>query len=325
MINRGAVGRVLVWVARVSAVGAWAALAVALWWGFGLGFGIRRPPPGLHTLALTGLGLLWLRVAALWAHALVGRRRRPRVSLTKDAADADAPRARMLSAFAGPVWVRVRLVAVFLLLPLAATLPGVLKEVDGGEAVRALKSAGAAVATATVMGAAEVEEIEDSDGRVSYYHADLDLLLPDGRRVTAWGADTRDEPRPENRVQALWAPSAPESGALVRFGDLSRYTDTGRTVRGERLFLLAFFGVFFLFVLLFATVAPAAALRRLAWRPLAQTALPILATLLFLWIRPLLTGVDIGGRGSIMVAAYGGFAIPLLLLYIGLTVRAHID
>ncbi|WP_159394448.1 hypothetical protein [Streptomyces sp. NRRL S-495] len=77
----------LVWTARVSAVGAWAVLSVAIVWAFGLGGGTRQPLTTLDTLGRIGIGLLWLRVAALWASKAVrvrARRKRRRVSLSKD-------------------------------------------------------------------------------------------------------------------------------------------------------------------------------------------------------------------------------------------------
>ncbi len=313
----------LVQVARVSAVGAWTALAVAIVWGFGLGYGSARPPAALYTLACTGVGLLWLRVVALWAAKVVRRRRRRRVSLTKDA---EPFRPRVPSTFDAAPWVYTRQVAVLLLLPLAAALPGALYEADGGEAIRELKSAGAVLVSATVIGVTDAHGVEDVDGTVTHYEADLELALPDGRRITARGAGTYREPRPDDRIQALWAPSAPQLGAQVRLGNLAEYVDTRWTVRGERLFLLLFYGVVFLcFIVPFLASAEADGLHDVAWRPLAQTALPVLATLLLLWIRPQLTGVDIGGIGSIAVAAYGGFAIPLLLLFTGLALRALLD
>ncbi|MDY0813961.1 hypothetical protein [Kitasatospora purpeofusca] len=319
-------GHVLVWVARVSAVGAWAVLSVAIVWAFGLGGGTRRPLTTLDTLGRIGIGLLWLRVAALWAAKAVRvwtRRERHRVSLSKDAAP---PRFRVPLTFDAAPWVWVRLAAVLLLLPVAAALPGALNAMDGGEAVRALKNAGAVLSTATVVGVTDAEEVEDSDGVVTHYDSDLELVLPDGSRITAWGADTAEEPRADDRVQVLWAPSAPQLVPLVRTEDLSQHVDTGMTIGGMRLFLLLFFGLFFVcFVVPLSVAAGADELHDLAWRPLAQTALPVLATLLFLWIRPLLTGVGIGGPESVLPAVFGGFAVPLLLLYIGLAVRALLD
>ncbi|WP_327075155.1 hypothetical protein OG196_41000 [Kitasatospora purpeofusca] len=189
--------------ARVSAVGAWAVLSVAIVWAFGLGGGTRQPLTTLDTLGRIGIGLLWLRVAALWAAKAARmwhRRRRRRVSLSKDLAPL---RFRVPMTFDATPWVWVRVAAVLLLL---------------------------------------------------------------------------------------------------------------------------FLGVFFVcFVVPISVAAEADQLHDLAWRPLAQTALPVLATLLFLWIRPLLTGVGVGGPESILPAVYGGFAIPLLFLYIGLALRALVD
>ncbi|SDS82902.1 hypothetical protein SAMN05216371_0700 [Streptomyces sp. TLI_053] len=316
----------LVWVARVSAVGAWAVLAVAIGWGFGLGGGTRQPLTTLDTLARIGIALLWLRMAALWAAKAVRmwtRRKHRRVSLSKDARPL---RSRVPLTFDAAPWVWVRVAAVLLLLPFAAALPAALSAMDGGEDVRAIKNAGAVLSTATVVGVTDAEAVEDSDGVVTHYDSDLELALPDGSRITARGADTAEEPRTDDRVQVLWAPSAPELGPLVRTTDLSPHVDTGTTIGGMRLFLLLFFGLFFVcFVLPLSVAAEADQLHDLAWRPLAQTAVPVLATFLFLWIRPLLTGVGIGGPESILPAVYGGFAIPLLFLYIGLALRALLD
>ncbi|MEK2492055.1 hypothetical protein WN990_21105 [Kitasatospora purpeofusca] len=316
----------LVWLARVSAVGAWAALSVAIFWAFGLGGGTRQPLTTIDTLGRIGIGLLWLRVAALWAAKAVRmwhRRKRRRVSLSKDLAPL---RFRVPMTFDATPWVWVRVAAVLLLLPFAAALPCALNEMDGGEDARAIKNAGAVVATATVVGVTNAEAVEDSDGVLHHYDSDLELALPDGSRITAWGADTYEEPRTDDRVQVLWAPSAPQLGPVVRTWDLSRHVDTRTTIGGTRLFLLLFFGLFLVCsVVPISVAAEADQLHDLAWRPLAQTALPVLATLLFLWIRPLLTGVGVGGPESILPAVYGGFAVPLLLLYIGLAVRALID
>ncbi|MFD8699507.1 hypothetical protein [Kitasatospora purpeofusca] len=316
----------LVWVARVSAVGAWAALSVAIVWAFGLGGGTRQPLTALDTLGRIGIGLLWLRVAALWADKGVRmwtRRKRRRVSLSKDLAPL---RFRVPPTFDAAPWVRVRLAAVLLLLPFAAALPSALHEMDGGEAVRALKTAGAVVSTATVVGVTNAEAVEDSDGVLNHYDSDLELVLPDGGRITARGADTAEEPRTDDRVQVLWAPSAPRLDPLVRTSDLSRYVDTGTTYGGMRLFLLLVFGLFFVcFVVPPSVAAEADQLHDLAWRPLAQTAVPVLATFLFLWIRPALTGVGLGGAESLLPAAFGGFAILLIFLYLGLALRALLD
>ncbi|MFD4904584.1 hypothetical protein [Kitasatospora purpeofusca] len=316
----------LVWLARVSAVGAWAVLSVAIVWAFGLGGGTRQPLTTIDTLGRIGIGLLWLRVAALWAAKAArmwNRRKRRRVSLSKDLAPL---RFRVPMTFDATPWVWVRLAAVLLLLPFAAALPGALQEMDGGEDVRALKYAGAVLSTATVVGVTDAEAVEDSDGVLNHYDSDLELVLPDGSRITAWGADTYEEPRTDERVQVLWAPSAPRLNPMVRTSDLSRHVDTGTTIGGMRLFLLLFFGVFFVcFVVPLSVAAEADQLHDLAWRPLAQTALPALATLLFLWIRPLLTGVGAGDLESVLPAVFGGFAIPLLFLYIGLALRALLD
>ncbi|MFB7672649.1 hypothetical protein ACFC26_14680 [Kitasatospora purpeofusca] len=318
--------RVLVWAARVSAVGAWAALSVAIVWAFGLGGGTRQPLTALDTLGRIGIGLLWLRVAALWADKGVRmwtRRKRRRVSLSKDLAPL---RFRVPPTFDAAPWVRVRLAGVLLLLPFAAALPSALHEMDGGEAVRALKTAGAVVSTATVVGVTNAEAVEDSDGVLNHYDSDLELVLPDGGRITARGADTAEEPRTDDRVQVLWAPSAPRLDPLVRTSDLSRYVDTGTTYGGMRLFLLLVFGLFFAcFVVPPSVAAEADQLHDLAWRPLAQTAVPVLATFLFLWIRPALTGVGLGGAESLLPAAFGGFAILLIFLYLGLALRALLD
>ncbi|MFJ8436790.1 hypothetical protein ACIQ9P_36405 [Kitasatospora sp. NPDC094019] len=319
-------GNVLVWVARVSAVGAWAVLSVAIGWGFGLGTGTRQPLTALDTLARIGIALLWLRVAALWAAKAVrmwSRRGRSRVSLSKDIRPL---RLRVPSTLDAAPWVRVRVAAVVLLLPFAAALPAALSAMDGGADVRAIKNAGAVLSTATVVGVTDAEAVEDPDGMVTHYDSDLELALPDGVRITARGADTTGEPRTDDRVQVLWAPSAPRLNPMVRTSDLSPYVDTGTTIGGMRLFLLLFFGLFFAcFVAPLSVAAEADQLHSLAWRPLAQTTVPVLATFLFLWIRPLLTGVGLGGPESVLPAVYGGFAIPLLFLYIGLGLRALFD
>ncbi|MFF2041036.1 hypothetical protein ACFVVX_11450 [Kitasatospora sp. NPDC058170] len=318
--------------ARTCAVGAWAVLAVACVRAFTLGGGAVQPLTGLLALGWTGVGLLWLRALALWAGKAVrvferarGRRRDARVSLAKEDARPRRHTQRVPEDFSAGPWVIVRQVAVWILLPLAAAVPSALHDMDGGEAVRELKAAGAVVATATVVEAVDFEAAEDADGYVTHHHGDLVLALPDGRRITAWGADTRDDPKPDDRVQALWAPSDPELGALVKeTKDLARHADKGWTVSGERLFLLCFFTLFVLgSVLVIGLAAGSESLHDLAWRPLAQTFLPAVATLLLLWIRPALTGQGMV-QGVLEGAAFGGFAIVLLVLYIGTTLRALI-
>ncbi|MFG3053425.1 hypothetical protein ACGFZP_21085 [Kitasatospora sp. NPDC048239] len=318
----------LIWVARICAVGAWAALATASVRAFALGGGAVQPLTGLLALGWTGVGLLWIRALALWAGKAVRVRQRARawkrrVSLAKEDARPRRCTDRVPEDFSAAPWVFVRQAAVWILLPLVMAVPGALDEMDGGEAVRELKSAGAAIVTATVVETVDFEEAEDADGNVTHYHGDLVLVLPDGRRITAWGADTREEPKPDDRVQALWAPSAPQLGALVKETlHLERHVEKGWTVGGQRIFLLCFFAVFCAaFVVVAALVTGAEGLHDLAWRPLAQTVLPAVATLLLLWIRPALTGAGMT-NGALESAAYGGFAIVLLLQYLGLTLRA---
>ncbi|GAA2750636.1 hypothetical protein [Kitasatospora cinereorecta] len=308
---------------------AWAVLGVAVVWACGMGSGAVQPLRGLLVLGWTGVGLLWLRVAALWLRAAVRARARARahaqadrVSLSKQDARQDlGPRAPVR--FSSKLWVYVRHAAVWVLIPLAAAVPGSLRAMDGGEHVRQLKQAGAAAVTATVIAASDVREVED-DGDVTGYHADLVLAMPGGPQVTAYGL-TVDEPHPGSQVLALWAPSSPQLGAVVNdTKDLPGFVRTGWTWHSEDSegsFLFVFFALLVGIALVPLSVSTGAAdLHDLAWRPLAQTVNAAVLTALYLVVRPFLTvhGVDSNSAGAVTL----GFGLVLLVLYLGQSLRA---
>ncbi|MFJ9455322.1 hypothetical protein ACIRST_09610 [Kitasatospora sp. NPDC101447] len=312
----------MTWVVRCCAVGAWAAMAVALVRAFGLGSGAVQPQTGLLLLGWVGLGLLWLRLVALWTRAAlraVARARSGRVLLSKQPPRRE-PEPRVPESFHSPAWVYVRYAAVWVLVPLAAAVPASLRGMDGGESVRQLKQAGAVTVTATVVDASGVEEIED-EGEVTGYHADLVLAIPGGPQVAAYGV-THDEPRPDGRVRALWAPSAPQLGAVVNdTKDLDAFVHTGWTWHVESISMLVILGLFVgLGVVPLSVAAGADGLHDLTWRPLAQSVNTAVLTLLFLWIRPLLTAQ--GLAADVAAATAVGFGIVLLFLYLGQSLRA---
>ncbi|WP_406192801.1 hypothetical protein OH807_01610 [Kitasatospora sp. NBC_01560] len=152
----------MTWVVRACAVGAWAVLTVALVRAFRLGGGAVQPPDDLLALGWTGVGLLRVRAATLWAGRAARRRVRARttgVRLAKGTAPSPARPATPTGVVAASA-VYVRQAAVWCLLPLAAALPGALREVDGGEAIRELKAAGAVVAVVTVAQVTHVDPRE---------------------------------------------------------------------------------------------------------------------------------------------------------------------
>ncbi|MER7584497.1 hypothetical protein [Kitasatospora sp. NPDC097691] len=312
----------MTWVVRCCAVGAWAAMAVALVWAFGLGSGALQPQSDLLLLGWAGLGLLWLRLVALWTRAAVrawARTRAGRVPLSKQPTR-KAREPRVPGSFHTRAWVHARHAAVWVLIPLAAAVPTSLREMDGGDSVRHLKQAGAVTVTATVVNASDVEEIED-DGKVTGYHADLVLAIPGGPQVTAYGV-TREEPHPDGRVRALWAPSSPQLGAVVNdTKDLDAFVRTGWTWHAESIGMFVFFGLFVgAGIVPLSVSAGTDALHDLTWRPLVQTVNTTVLTLLFLWIRPFLAAHGLGA--DVAAATTVGFGIVLLLLYFGQSFRA---
>ncbi|WP_438318465.1 hypothetical protein ACSHWO_34140 [Streptomyces sp. HUAS TT3] len=165
--------------------------------------------------------------------------------------------------------------------------------------------------------------VRRSEGEVVGYDSTLLLALPGGVRVRAEDASTRYEPRPDGRVQMLWAPGAPSLGGVVDDGeDLGRYVDRGwgLTLGGIAP------GAFVLLLILVAMVPVSIAaeddgLQELAWSPVTQTVHACAVTGVLLAALPFLSGTASAND----VLGIGAACVGLPALYLVLPIRALLD
>ncbi|MFJ5779472.1 hypothetical protein [Streptomyces sp. NPDC093094] len=312
------------------------AAAVLGLWTAGLPRGALLPVPGLVGLAWTLIGLVWLRVVALWTGRLregeyfwvslqEPSRKEPAgpVSLAKGAGGVRRNRPGVLRrlrtyGYDSVWWVYLRQSTVWLLLLVSFVALAGLGESYGSGHIRSLLRAGAAYDPA---GVAEVTDVEErrSEGEVVGYRSTLLLALPDGSRVRTEGVFTRYEPKPDSRLDVLWAPTAPGLGVVVEDGeDLERYLD-----RDWRLTLSRMAPGAIALLLILTTMLPISiaaedeGLQELAWSPLAQTVHAGVVTGVLLVALPFLNGTAAGSD----VLRIGAACVALPALYIAMPVR----
>ncbi|MBT2440763.1 hypothetical protein J7E93_11720 [Streptomyces sp. ISL-36] len=325
------------WFVRISGGLAYTAAALLSLWVSGLPAGVALPASGLVALAWAVVVLVWLRVVALWlwwsddnyfwmpAHRSRTERSDARpLSLEKGAGSVRRQRPsvlRRLAAYeyASVPWVYMRQAAVWLLVLLSFMALSVLGHSHTSQHIRSLVRAGAAYSTATVTEVVDVTEIRDDEDRVTGYHATLLLALPDGSRVRSQGAYTEDEPKPNSRVEVLWAPTATALGGVVAEGEpLERHLDRewGLTLYG--MVITAFALLLVLACMLPISVgAEADNLQDLAWSPVEQTVHAAAVTGILLAALPYLSGTFSDGSVQLGAACFG-----LLALYIAMPIRA---
>ncbi|MFD8412155.1 tetratricopeptide repeat protein [Streptomyces sp. NPDC059650] len=315
-IIRGEV--VVVWCVRLSAALAYVVAAVLSLWTAGLPSGVPLPVPGLVGLAWTLIGLVWLRVVALWTGRFQGtyfwvsiEEPCPEdpvgpVSLAKGADRVRRNRPGVLHRvrayhYDGVRWVYLRQSAVWLLLPVSFVALAGLGDSHGSQHIRSLLRAGAAYGPASVAEVADLT-VRRSEGEAVGYDSTLLLALPGGVRVRAEDASTRYEPRPDGRVQMLWAPSAPSLGGGIAPG------------------------AFVLLLILVAMVPVSIAaeddgLQELAWSPVTRTVHACAVTGVLLAALPFLSGTASGND----VLGIGAACVGLPALYLVMPIRALLD
>ncbi|MEU8432968.1 hypothetical protein AB0F18_08625 [Streptomyces sp. NPDC029216] len=294
--------------------------AVLAVWAVGLADRVPLPVPGSVGLGRLLVGLVWLRVVALWVwwsdetYWWMPRRSREPVSLRKGRPGL----LRRLAAYEyeSAAWVFLRQSAVWLLLVVAVAGMAGLGRAHGSQQVQSLLRAGADHSSAMVTEVSHLRE-DRSDDEVRGYYATLGLTLPGGGKVRAENAYTRDEPKPDDRVRVLWAPTAPELGAVLEPGEpLGRYRERGWGITLHGVAPGAFGLLLVLACMLPVSVAAEAeSLQELAWSPLAQTAHAAAVTGVLAGVLPYLSGV---GDGVWLGAA----CVGLLALYIVMPIRA---
>lgn len=316
-------------------------MAVVVLWTAGLPGGAAPYGGGPVTAVWVAGGLLWLRVVALWVwwsdeeyswvSGLAARRRT--VSLLKAvrpgrlrARDRSRRKYRSRSPFdfGSRWWVYVRQSAVWLLLPFACAALAGFAQANESETVRSVVRAGAAVSVATVVEAHDVVE-NTSEGSTIGYFSKLTLALPGGGTVRAEGAYTPREPEPDDKVEVLWAPSAPELGGRVHYEiKMSRYLDREWGLTRADLPALAIGMVLVLaFVVTLGCAAEEDGLDDVAWRPVAQTVHAVVVSGVLLAALPYLAGTATGREGATALLYLGSLA--LLFLYIGMYLRTLLD
>ncbi|MEV6327906.1 hypothetical protein [Streptomyces sp. NPDC051909] len=321
----------LAWFVRMSGVLAFAGAAVLCVWVAGLPAGVALPAPGLVAMTWAAIGLVWLRVVALWVWwsddtylwMPYTSPARP-VSLAKGSGGERRQGPGVLrrlatSEYESVPWVYLRQAAVWLLMLASLAALNVLGQSHTSQHVRSLVRAGAAYSTATVAEVADVTEMRDDEDEVTGHHATLLLTLPDGSRVRSEGAYTEKRPKPGDRVRTLWAPAATELGGVVEEGaSLGRYVDRdwGLTLSGTAVVLLPLILVLAC-MLPTAIAAEADSLQEQAWSPIAQTVHAAAVTGVMLAALPYLSGTFSDDSVSLGVAAVG-----LLALYIAMPIRA---
>ncbi|ORT59386.1 hypothetical protein [Streptomyces sp. CB03238] len=327
------------WFVRISGVLAFTGAASLSLWVLGLPAGVPLPAPGLVAMAWTVVGLVWLRVVTLWIwwsydnyhwmphHWSDAKKSEARpVSLDKGAGKVPRQRPGVLRRLAAyeyesVPWVYLRQAAVWLLMLVSIAALNVLGQSHASQYVRSLVQAGAAYSTATVAEATDVTEIRDDEDQLTGHHATLVLALPDGSRIRSQGAYTENRPKPGDRVQTLWAPTAPELGGVVEEGEpLDRYLDRdwGPTLSGTA---IAVFPLILVLILMLPTAiaAEADSLQEQAWSPIAQTVHATAVTGVLLAALPYLSGTFSDGAVPLGLAGVG-----LLALYIAMPIRALI-
>ncbi|MFI8520985.1 hypothetical protein ACIGEZ_24655 [Streptomyces sp. NPDC085481] len=327
----------LVWSVRITGVLAYAAAAVLAVWTAGLPTGALLPVPGLVTLSWTVVGLVWLRVVALWIwwsddnyywmpHHWTDARKTnaPTVSLEKGVTPSRRERPGVFRRLASyeyesVPWVFLRQALVWLLVVVSVVALAGLGRSHTSQYVRSLVQAGAGYSAATVAEVADVRQMRNDEDEVTGYHATLFLTLPDGSQVRSQGAYTKDKPKPGSRVEVLWAPAAPELGGVVEDGaQLDRYLnrDWGLTLSGSA---IALFPLLLVLACMLPTsvAAEADSLQEQAWSPIAQTVHAAVVTGVVLAALPYLSGTFSSGGVPLGVAGIG-----LLALYIVMPIRA---
>ncbi|MEU5340359.1 MULTISPECIES: hypothetical protein [unclassified Streptomyces] len=320
---------VLVWLVRLSALGAWGAAAVACWQLLGSG-PVPRPYREPLVWGAVAVGCAVVRVVALWtlrapaAAAWWRRYLSAGVPLTK------APHAwsdpRSLSFDDSVLWVKLRTAAVWLLVAFSAGafFAAMMTSPDWGERADALRDAGAEVSTATVVARPGDVREEFSDGDLEGYTSHLVVSVPGGpERLAVPDAFTYDKPVEGAEVDVLWARAggyADERKHLptIAAGRWAVFPDDENG--GAALVAFVVLAVIGGAVLtpFFTIGAHADRLQRLAWSPLAQTVRTGLAVGVFLGWRPLLLGRE--PAPTEMAFAGGGFLL-VLAVYIGTSMR----
>ncbi len=329
----------LTWSVRISAALAYTAMAVVVLWTAGLPGGVAAQGTGLAAAAWVAGGLLWLRVVALWVwwsddnyswmSRLAARRRT--VSLLKGprpgrfrSGSNRMDRHNSSSVFASRRWVYLRQSAVWLLLPLACAALAGFSQAYESETVRSVVRAGASVSVATVVEAHDVVE-NTSEGSTIGYFSKLTLALPGGGTIRAEGAYTPRQPEPDDKVEVLWAPSAPELGGRVHYQTaMSHYVDQDWGLTLSDLPALAIGTITVLaFVVTLGIATQEDGLHDLAWRPVSQTVHAVVVSGVLLGALPYLAGTATSSADALGVLFLSSFA--LLILYIGMHLRPLLD
>ncbi|MER6134295.1 hypothetical protein [Streptomyces sp. NPDC001815] len=319
----------LVWLVRLSGLGAWGAAAVACWQLLGSG-PVPRPVREPLVWGAIAMGCAVVRVVALWALRVPTAAAWWRKYTSVTVPLAKAPHAwsdpGALAFHDSVLWIKLRTAAVWLLVAFCAGVfsAATMTSPDGEERIDALRDAGAEVSTATVVAQPGQVRKELNDGDLEGYTSRLVVAVPGGPgRLAVPGAFTYDKPVEGTAVDVLWARSdgyiderkhlpTLTAGQWAAFPD----DENGDAALAAFVVLAVVGGA--VLTPCFTIGARADRLQRLAWSPLPQTIRAGLAVGVFLGWRPLLLGRE--PATAEMAFAGGGFLL-VLAVYIGTSMR----
>jgi hypothetical protein len=332
----------LLWMVRLCALVGWVATAIACFWLLGAS-AMPRPWTEVYGWGAAAVACAVVRVLGLWGlrvlPAAQGTPGEP-VSLSKPAGGTSARGSVALGDALGfsfsdvhdsRAWIKLRTGAVWALVAFASGsfFVALLTSANAGEKLDGLRTAGAEVSTATVVGGPESvrEELTDEHA-VKGYVSRLVVSVPGGPgRLPVHGAYTYDRPRAGTEVHVLWARSAPELGGYVNeskdLGVLAgarwdAFADD-EAGAGSLLAFIVITGVFGGVLGAVFTLSPQArALQRLAGSAPSQTVRAALAVAVFWGWCPTLLGQEVSVLQWLLAA---GSFLFVLLGYVVTSVR----
>ncbi|MCX5125441.1 hypothetical protein OG898_20045 [Streptomyces sp. NBC_00193] len=277
----------LTWVVRSFTLLAWLAFMAAGVWALGLHRGALPPYTGVLVLGWIGVAALWGRALTLWA--------------------LPPGTGRAAAELGDPTTVWLRQAAALLVLIVVTAALTMIGTASGQGTLRAVKEAGPAVTSGTVV---EVVKVRKRYERKTPrgYQSTLLLQTPDGTRIIAREVNTPAEPGPGKTYPVLWAPSAPALGGVADpTGNVSKFLNDRWGWTATSWGWLGGAAVIYLaLALTFAVIAGAAVLHRLAWRPLPQTVQVVVVTVVFAVLHPVLTGAV---EWNLAASPIGGLAL----------------